>query len=174
MNNAGAIPAGSLLDISMETWRKAWDLKVFGYIALTRPFLKAMSEAGGEAIFNNIGSADESPDFDYVCGSTGSAALMAFTRAVGIRSLDMGVRVVGANPGAVETERLRNLLSGRGAEASGDPGECRRFFDRYPSARPAQAEEVADLIAFVASARGACLSGTIFTIDGGMASRRSL
>ncbi|MBB1499321.1 short-chain dehydrogenase/reductase [Paracoccus sp. MC1862] len=174
VNNAGAIPAGNLLDISMETWRRAWDLKVFGYIALTRHFLKAMSEAGGGAIVNTIGSAGESPDFDYVCGSTGNAALMAFTRAVGGRSLDMGVRVVGINPGAVETERLRKLLSGRAAETYGDPGEYRRFFDRYPAGRPAEADEVADLIAFVASTRGAYLSGTIFTIDGGMASRRSL
>lgn len=133
-----------------------------------------MSEAGRGVIVKNIGSARESPDFDYVCGSTGNAALMAFTRAVGIRSLDMGVRVVGINPGVVETERLRNVLSRRAAEAFSDPGEYRRFFDRYPSARPAQAEEVADLIAFVVSARGAYLSGTIFTIDGGMASCRSL
>lgn len=111
----------------------------------------------------------------YVCGSTDNAALMALTGAVGGRSLDMGMRVVGINPGAVETERLQQLLSGREAEAYGDPGEYRRFFDRYPAGRPAQADEMADLIAFVASARGgAYRSGTFFTIDGGMASRQSL
>lgn len=174
VNNAGAIPGGNLLDISLETWRKAWDLKVFGYIALTKHFLKTMSEAGGGVIVNTIGSAGESPDFDYVCGSTGNAALMAFTRAVGGRSLDMGVRVIGINPGAVETERLSNLLKNRATEAYGDAAEYRRFFDRYPAGRPAQAAEVADLIAFVASEKGAYLSGTIVTVDGGMASRRSL
>ena len=174
VNNAGAIPGANLLDISMETWRTAWDLKVFGYIALTKHFLKAMSEAGGGVIVNTIGSAGESPDFDYVCGSTGNAALMAFTRAVGGRSLDMGVRVIGINPGAVETERLSNLLKTRATEAYGDAGEYRRFFDRYPAGRPAQATEVADLIVYVASEKGAYLSGTIFTVDGGMASRRSL
>ncbi len=174
VNNAGAIPAGNLLDISMETWRAAWDLKVFGYIALTKHFLRAMADSGGGVIVNSIGSAGESPDFDYVCGSTGNAALMAFTRAVGGRSLDMGVRVVGINPGAVETERLRSLLETRAREAYGDAGEYRRFFERYPAGRPAKASEVADLIAFVASEKGAYLSGTILTVDGGMASRRSL
>jgi len=174
VNNAGAIPAGNLLDISMEAWRAGWELKVFGYIVLTKHFLKAMSDAGGGAIVNSIGSAGESPDFDYVCGSTGNAALMAFTRAVGGRSLDMGVRVIGINPGAVETERLRNLLRTRATEAFGDGDEYRRFFDRYPAGRPAKAGEVADLIAFVASPKGAYLSGTILTVDGGMASRRSL
>uniref|UniRef100_UPI00260669BC SDR family oxidoreductase n=1 Tax=uncultured Paracoccus sp. TaxID=189685 RepID=UPI00260669BC len=169
-----AIPAGNLLDISMDTWRKAWELKVFGYIALARHFLKAMSDAGGGVIVNVIGSAGESPDFDYVCGSTGNAALMAFTRAVGGRSLDLGVRVIGINPGAVETERLRNLLGARAEETYGAASEYRRFFDRYPAGRPAQAGEVADLIAFVASGKAAYLSGTIVTVDGGMASRRSL
>uniref|UniRef100_UPI00261A6C87 SDR family NAD(P)-dependent oxidoreductase n=1 Tax=uncultured Paracoccus sp. TaxID=189685 RepID=UPI00261A6C87 len=76
-----AIPAGNLLDISMDTWRKAWELKVFGYIALTRHFLKSMSDAGDGVIVNVIGSAGEIPDFDYVCGSTGNAALMAFTHS---------------------------------------------------------------------------------------------
>ncbi|HQZ13210.1 MAG TPA: short-chain dehydrogenase/reductase [Devosia sp.] len=174
VNNAGAIPGGNLFDISMATWREAWDLKVFGYIALTKHYLKAMSESGGGVIVNSIGSAGESPDFDYVCGSTGNAALMAFTRAVGGKSLDMGVRVIGINPGAVETERLRNLLKTRAQETYGDAGEYRRFFDRYPGGRPAQASDVANMIVFVASDKAAYLSGTIFTVDGGMASRRSL
>lgn len=147
---------------------------MFGYIALTKHFLKAMSEAGGGVIVNTIGSAGESPDYDYVCGSTGNAALMAFTRAVGGRSLDLGVRVIGVNPGAVETERLSTLLKTRATEAYGDAQEYRRFFDRYPAGPPAQAAEVADLIVFVALGKGAYLSGTIFTVDGGMASRRSL
>lgn len=174
VNNAGAIPAGNLFDISMETWRAGWELKVFGYIALTKYFLKTMSASGGGVIVNSIGSAGESPDFDYICGSTGNAALMAFTRAVGGKSLDMGVRVIGVNPGAVETERLRNLLKTRATETYGDETEYRRFFDRYPSGRPAKATEVADLIVFVASEKSAYLSGTILTVDGGMASRSSL
>ena len=44
----------------------------------------------------------------------------------------------------------------------------------YPADRPAQASEVADLIVYVASPKGSYLSGTIFTVDGVMASRRSL
>lgn len=174
VNNAGAIPGANLLDIPMAAWRTAWDLKVFGYIALTKHFLKAMSEASGGVIVNTIGSAGESPDYDYVCGSTGNAALMAFTRAVGGRSLDIGVRVVGVNPGAVETERLSNLLRTRATEAYGDAGAYRRFFERYPAGRPAQTTEVADLVVFVASERAAYLSGAIFTVDGGMVARRSL
>ena len=39
MNNAGAIPSGSLWDVDEEAWRKGWDLKVMGYINLCRLFI---------------------------------------------------------------------------------------------------------------------------------------
>ena len=42
VNNAGAIPGGALLDVSEATWRKAWDLKVFGYINMCRAFYALM------------------------------------------------------------------------------------------------------------------------------------
>src|SRR6516225_6598318 len=42
VNNAGAIPGGSLLDVDEQTWRKAWDLKVFGYINMCRAYYALM------------------------------------------------------------------------------------------------------------------------------------
>src|SRR5439155_1154885 len=44
VNNAGAIPGGDLLKVDEDTWRRAWDLKVFGYINLTRAVYGAMKE----------------------------------------------------------------------------------------------------------------------------------
>ena len=44
VNNAGAIPGGSLLNVSEETWRKAWDLKVFGYVNMCRAFYALMKK----------------------------------------------------------------------------------------------------------------------------------
>ena len=46
INNAGAIPGGHLLDIDEATWRKSWDLKVFGYINMCREFYRAFKEHG--------------------------------------------------------------------------------------------------------------------------------
>ena len=80
VNNAGAIPPGSLLDVSAENWRRSWDLKVLGYIDLTRALYEKLPRPGG-VIVNIIGSAGEMPNKDYICGSTGNAALMMFTRA---------------------------------------------------------------------------------------------
>jgi len=44
VNNAGAIPSGPIEDISLEGWRRGWDLKVWGYIALTKIYWARMKE----------------------------------------------------------------------------------------------------------------------------------
>jgi short-subunit dehydrogenase len=57
VNNAGAIPGGALLDVSEATWRKAWDLKVFGYINMCRAFYALMKARRSGVIVNVVGNA---------------------------------------------------------------------------------------------------------------------
>src|SRR5438034_3029455 len=87
VNNAGDIPGGSIDKIDEATWRHAWELKVCGYINLTRAIYAQMRARGGGVIVNDIGAAGEKFDANYICGSAGNAALMAFTRALGGKSL---------------------------------------------------------------------------------------
>src|SRR5216684_1261342 len=83
VNNAGAIPGGNIHAVDEARWRQAWDLKVFGYINMTRRFYALMRERKKGVIVNILGAAGENPDFDSVAGSAGNASLMAFTRAMG-------------------------------------------------------------------------------------------
>ncbi|MFG2076233.1 SDR family oxidoreductase [Nonomuraea maritima] len=165
VNNAGDIPGGTLDAIDANTWRHAWDLKVLGYIDLTRLVYARMRTRGRGVIVNNIGVAGERVDANYITGSSGNAALMAFTRALGGGSPADGIRVVGVNPGAVATERILTLMKKQAGSSSGDES---RLTSRFPFGRAAEPREVADLIAFVASDRSAYTSGVVFTIDGGL------
>jgi NAD(P)-dependent dehydrogenase (short-subunit alcohol dehydrogenase family) len=171
INNAGAIPGGSVDMVDDARWRAAWDLKVFGYINMTRAFLGLMQQRGRGVILNVIGLAGEKPDSGYVAGSAGNASLMAFTRAVGSTSLDRGVRVLAVNPGPVETDRIVTLMKTRAEREFGDAGRWQEYLKKLPLGRAAKAEEVADLVVFLASDRAAYLSGTVYTIDGGLGSR---
>src|ERR1700742_1237088 len=99
VNNAGDIPGGSIEKIDEATWRHAWELKVFGYINLTRLVHADMKSRHNGVIVNIIGLAGERFPYDYITGSAGNAALMAFTKSLGGKSLHYGVRVVGINPG---------------------------------------------------------------------------
>src|SRR5690349_14893357 len=71
VNNAGDIPGGSLAKVDDATWRHAWQLKVFGYIDLTRLVYAQMKARGGGVIINDIGAAGERFDADYIAGSAG-------------------------------------------------------------------------------------------------------
>ena len=82
---------------------------MFGYINLARLVHAEMKARNNGVIVNIIGAAGERFNYDYITGSTGNAALMAFTKSLGGKSLRYGVRVAGINPGPVATDRARYL-----------------------------------------------------------------
>lgn len=171
VNNAGAIPGGDLLKVDEDTWRKAWDLKVFGYINLTRAVYSAMKKKGRGVIVNVIGAAGEKMNAAYVTGSAGNASLMAFTRALGGASHADGIRVVGINPGPIATDRLVSLHKQMAQTKLGDASRYEELFKDMSFGRPGKPEEIAAAVAFLASDRSAYTSGCILTIDGGLAVR---
>jgi NAD(P)-dependent dehydrogenase (short-subunit alcohol dehydrogenase family) len=171
VNNAGAIPGGSLDDVDEPAWRAGWDLKVYGYVGLTRLYLRKMRERGRGVIVNIIGLGGERLDATYIAGAMGNAGLMAFTRAIGGRSIDSGVRVVGVNPGPVLTDRVEVLGRKRALAQYGDENRWRENFAKMPYGRPASCDEIAATVVFLASDLSSYTSGTIVTIDGGLANR---
>lgn len=168
VNNAGDIPSGTLDSIDEATWRHAWDLKVFGYINLTRLAYARMKARGGGAIVNIIGAAGERFEANYIVGSAGNAALMAFTRALGGTSLKDEIRVVGINPGPVATDRIIALTKRRAQALLGDEKRAAEIMQSFPRGRAAHPREIADMAAFLASDRSGYTSGVIVTIDGGL------
>ena len=173
VNNAGAIPAGDIAEINEARWRQAWDLKVFGYINMTRRFYALMAARKSGVIINILGAAGQNPDSGYIAGSSGNASLMAFTCAMGGTAPRDNLRVVGINPGPVMTERLITLSHHRAQERFGDPEKWRDMMQGYAFGRAATPEEIGYMAAFLASDRSAYTTGTIITIDGGGSSRRS-
>ncbi len=171
VNNAGAIPGGDLQRVDEDTWRRAWDLKVFGYINLTRAVYAAMKRKGRGVIVNILGNAGERLNPAYIAGSTGNAALMAFTRTLGGVSHADGIRVLGINPGPVATDRLLSLYRQMAETKLGDAARYEELFKEMSFGRPATAEEIASAVAFLASERSAYTSGCILSIDGGLAAR---
>lgn len=167
VNNAGSNPPGGLTDLGRDEWRKAWDLKVYGFIDLCRAFHDRIAKSRG-VIINIIGSAGEHFPPKYILGASGNAALMGFTRALGKGSTADGFRVVGINPGPVGTDRLQMLFRKQAEDKLGDPDRWRELVSGMPFGRVAEPAEIADAVAFLASPRSGYTSGCIVTIDGGI------
>jgi 3-oxoacyl-[acyl-carrier protein] reductase len=173
VNNAGSAPAGDLIDTTDKAWREAWDLKVFGYINLTRSILRAMQTRRTGVIVNVVGYAGERLFARYIMGATGNAALMAFSRSVGSQAPDFGVRVVAVNPGYTATDRAESMLR-KIAENKFGSAERWRDVERelnLPFGRMGKPREVADVVTFLVSPRASYISGTVVTVDGGAANR---
>jgi short-subunit dehydrogenase len=169
INNAGAIPPGNILDINEDIWRESWDLKVFGYINLTRVIYSKMKTIKKGVILNILGSAGVKHMYNYIAGTTANAGLMAFTKALSNGSTTNGIRVLGINPGFTTSDRLITMMKGKAKEQFNDENRWEELFKDLPFQRAAKAEEVADLTTFLVSPRCDYISGTIIAIDAGHA-----
>ncbi|QJU58153.1 SDR family oxidoreductase [Sphingomonas sp. AP4-R1] len=167
INNAGDVPGGTVLEIDEARWRQAWDLKVFGYINLARELYREMTASRHGVIVNIVGTAGERPRGNHIAVASGNAALLAFTRALGLESVESNVRVVAINPGASETDRQIVRWKARAKDQLGDEERWRELVADFPFGRLAKPEEIADVVTFVASDRASYMSGTAVTVDGG-------
>lgn len=174
INNAGAIPGGDIFEVDEPSWRAAWDAKVYGYINLTRCYMKAFKERRQGVVVNILGAAGELRDPYYIAGSMGNAALISFTKAIGHWSTQFGVRVVGVSPGPVSTERLIRLQKHKALRKFGDESKWEAALANFPFGRPATPEEVADAVVFLASPRSAYTSGAVLNLDGGITGGRQI
>jgi NAD(P)-dependent dehydrogenase (short-subunit alcohol dehydrogenase family) len=91
---------------------------------------------------------------------------MSFTCALAKQATKDGMRIVGINPGPVETERLERMERARAHSELGDETRWQELTSTLPFGRAASPAEIASAAAFLASPRSAYTTGTILTIDG--------
>ena len=169
INNAGAIPAGTLDSVSDEDLVAAWDLKLLGYIRLARVLVGPMRERGWGRVINVIGLAGKQPSAGYIWGGPANAALMNFTKGLAQTVAGDGIRVNAINPGPIATERWTTMLE-VAAKRSGRPLDeiIKGAASSVPLGRVGEVDEIADLVAFLCSERAGFLHGAVIPMDGGM------
>ena len=169
VNNAGAIPAGDILNISLEDWRIGWDLKVWGYIHLSKLFVPAMLQRRSGTIVNIIGMGGRSVSPGYIAGAAGNAALIGFTNALGAQTPASDVRVFGINPAPTLTDRIVEMSRRRAEINFGNPERWQETLNEasLPFGRLKRPEEVGALCVMLCSPHVQYLSGTVIDMDGG-------
>jgi len=167
VNNAGASPFGSLEQIDDPTWQASIDLKLMGYVRGIRAVLPSMRAQRSGRIVNVLGSAGVSASESYALGCL-NTALAHVTRSTALLVARDGIRVVALHPGPTATERLLGGMSAA-AKAAGMPTEAyiEKFGrDSVPLGRIAQPEEVARMIAVLASDVASFVTGSAVQVDG--------
>jgi 3-oxoacyl-[acyl-carrier protein] reductase len=167
VNNAGATKRGDFLGLTDEDWLDGYALKLFGAVRLARAAWPHLMAAKGSLI-NIAGVGGRTPGAEFSIGGSVNAAMLAFTKSLADTGLRDGVQVNAINPGAVRTgrlaKRLRDLASREGLDL--DAAEA-RFVAAQQVTRIGEPEDVAALVAFMASTEGRFLHGSLVDLDGG-------
>jgi NAD(P)-dependent dehydrogenase (short-subunit alcohol dehydrogenase family) len=165
-------PAGGFAMLDDDEWQRALDLNLFPAVRLDRALLPMMLAQGSGVIIHitSIQSRLPLPDAT-IAYAAAKAALANYSKALSKEVSPKGVRVVRVSPGWVETDGALGLVNELAAKQGTDyDGAKKMLMDSLggiPIGRPAKPEEVADLVAFLASPRARSITGTEYIIDGG-------
>jgi NAD(P)-dependent dehydrogenase (short-subunit alcohol dehydrogenase family) len=170
---AGASPGGSLENLTEEQWYSSLHLKLMGYIRACRAVLPHMRERGSGSVVLVVGNDGLKPIHFEVTAGAANAADQNFAAAIAEEYGAHGVRVNTVNPGPVDTDRWdlleKAIARGRGISQA----EARALVESsIPLGRICTAEEVANLVVFLASRRASFINGAHVPIDG--AQRKAL
>ncbi len=161
-NCAGVVHSGSVLEASDDDLDFAYALNVKAMVRMCRAVLPGMIASGDGAIINmaSVASSVKGVPNRFVYGVT-KAAVIGLTKALAADHVGQGVRCNAICPGTVETPSLKERLS-----AGGDyEGTRAAFVARQPLGRMGRADEIADLVVYLAGAT--YTTGQIHNIDGG-------
>jgi len=174
VNNVGGstAPSGGALVLSDDEWQRALDVNLLAAVRLDRAFLPGMLKQGSGVIIHISSIQRRLPLFEATLAyAAAKAALTTYSKGLSKEFGPKGIRVNTVAPGFIETTAAHGLIA-RLAEKAGTDEETAReslmdSLGGIPIGRPGRPEEVAELVAFLASDRAASIHGSEYVIDGG-------
>jgi meso-butanediol dehydrogenase/(S,S)-butanediol dehydrogenase/diacetyl reductase len=171
VNNAGMDPAGTVVDLDVETWRRVLEVNMTGPFLLMKESIPYMISGGGGSIINisSLAGIRCIPAMPAYCST--KAGLIHLTKQV---ALDYGPQKIRCNvicPGAMRTEMLENSIGGHLSKTlKTDLEGAMEFFTQYsPLRRAAMPDEITGLCLYLASEDSSFMTGAELVIDGGTA-----
>ena len=165
-------PAGGFAVLDDKEWQRALDLNLFPAVRMDRALLPMMLAQGSGVIVHITSIQSRLPLADAtIAYAAAKAALANYSKGLSKEVSPKGVRVVRVSPGWVETDGavglVNELAAKQGTDYNGARQQLMDSLGGIPIGRPAKPEEVAHLVAFLASSRAASITGVEYVIDGG-------
>lgn len=157
VNNAGIHRDGILAGMSQEQWHSVIDVSLNGFFNVTQPLLLPMLRTRWGRIINMASIAGVMGNRGQANYAAAKAGLIGATKSLAQEVASRGVTVNAVAPGIIESPMIRDAF----------PPET--IASLVPMKRAGKAEEVADLVSFLASEKAAYISGQVISINGGMA-----
>jgi len=168
VNNAGIDPAGTVVDVPIEQWKKVIDINLTGPFLMMKAAIPKMIENGGGSIINIASLAAVRNIPAMPAYSASKSGLIGLSNPVALDYGPQGIRSNVVAPGPIRTEMLEHSMSGLaealGTDITGALNAMTRFI---PARRPALPDEVAGAVVFLASDESKFVTGATIMVDGG-------
>lgn len=161
VNNAGLEKNTAFWEVSEEDYDSVLNVNLKGAFFATQAIVQHLKETQRTGKIINISSVHEElpfPDFTAYCASKGGMKMMMRNLAVELGPL--GITVNNVAPGAIETAMNKSLLN--------DPQKLNALLKNIPLNRMGKPEDVAAMVAFLASSDADYITGSTFFVDGGL------
>lgn len=168
VNNAGGPPPGTFTDVSDDDWLAAFQLNLMSAVRLTRLVLPEMRARRWGRIINIASLAVKQPIPNLILSNAVRVGVVAMAKTLAGQVAAEGITVNNVCPGYMLTDRVRSLAADR-ATREGRPVEeiLAESQATIPAGRMGRSEELAALIAFLASEKASYITGTTIPVDGG-------
>jgi NAD(P)-dependent dehydrogenase (short-subunit alcohol dehydrogenase family) len=174
INNVGgsSAPGGGFAALTDEDWQAALNQNLFAAVRLDRGLLPSMLKQGSDVIVHISSIQRRLPLFESTLAyAAAKAALSNYSKGLSNEVAPKGIRVMSVAPGFIETSAATALIDRLAASAGTDSTTARQQLIKslggIPLGRPGSPTEVAELVAFLVSARAPSMTGNEYVIDGG-------
>ncbi|MDG2060900.1 MAG: SDR family oxidoreductase [SAR86 cluster bacterium] len=168
VNNAGGPPPGSFDSLSDEDWQQTFNLTLMSAISLSKLVLPNMKKENWGRIINIQSRSVKSPVPGLFLSNSMRLAAVGWAKALSDEVAEHGITVNTVCPGETRTQRLVDIFAKQAQATDQNPNDIEQAINNsIPAKRIGEPEELAALIAFLASERSGFTTGTVIQVDGG-------